>query len=110
MPKRIQLTRAKDWRLPENAVNVARPTKWGNPFSVAEYGRTMAVRLFREYMETAVKSGSISLDELRGKDLACWCPLINFNGDHVPCHADVLLEMANGAGEIKKEANNEHLA
>ena len=29
------------------------------------------------------------LDELRGKDLACWCPL------DVPCHADVLLEWAN---------------
>ena len=27
--------------------------------------------------------------ELRGKDLACWCPLDS------PCHADVLLEIAN---------------
>ena len=27
--------------------------------------------------------------ELRGKDLACWCPLDQ------PCHADVLLELAN---------------
>jgi hypothetical protein len=30
------------------------------------------------------------LDELRGKDLLCWCPLGS------PCHADVLLELANG--------------
>lgn len=30
--------------------------------------------------------------ELRGKDLACWCPLGQ------PCHADVLLELANGKG------------
>ena len=29
------------------------------------------------------------IDELRGKDLACWCPLDQ------PCHADVLLEMLN---------------
>jgi hypothetical protein len=27
--------------------------------------------------------------ELAGKDLACWCPL------NQPCHADVLLELAN---------------
>ena len=30
-----------------------------------------------------------SIDELRGHDLACWCPLDQ------PCHADVLLELAN---------------
>jgi hypothetical protein len=30
------------------------------------------------------------LAALRGKDLACWCPLDQ------PCHADVLLELANG--------------
>ena len=29
------------------------------------------------------------LPELRGHDLACWCPLDG------PCHADVLLELAN---------------
>lgn len=29
------------------------------------------------------------LPELRGKDLACWCPLDK------PCHADVLLELSN---------------
>lgn len=28
--------------------------------------------------------------ELAGRDLACWCPLT------VPCHADVLLAVANG--------------
>lgn len=31
-----------------------------------------------------------ALTELRGHDLACWCPL-----DGSPCHADVLLELAN---------------
>jgi hypothetical protein len=38
------------------------------------------------------------LPSLRGKNLACWCPLDQ------PCHADVLLELANapalvGGGE-----------
>lgn len=28
--------------------------------------------------------------DLAGRDLACWCPL------NQPCHADVLLELANG--------------
>lgn len=32
---------------------------------------------------------------LRGKDLACWCPLKDADGDPSPCHADVLLELAN---------------
>ena len=33
--------------------------------------------------------------ELRGKDLMCWCPLLDKDGNHVSCHADVLLEIAN---------------
>lgn len=36
-----------------------------------------------------------TLTELRGKDLACWCPLEDDAGNRVPCHADVLLELAN---------------
>jgi hypothetical protein len=32
---------------------------------------------------------------LGGKDLACWCPLVDKDGNKVPCHADVLLEIAN---------------
>lgn len=35
------------------------------------------------------------LTELRGKNLACWCPLEDEQGNRVPCHADVLLELAN---------------
>jgi len=33
-PKRIQLRRTKGWRKPEGVVSVARPSRWGNPFSV----------------------------------------------------------------------------
>jgi hypothetical protein len=40
---------------------------------------------FRQQRQALVAS----LDELRGRDLACWCPLDE------PCHADVLLEIAN---------------
>lgn len=97
-PRRIQLRRTKGWRLPEGARSVARPTRWGNPFRVGHEARDAAeaVELF------ALHSGVFGLYELtaadlaplRGCDLACWCPLDK------PCHADVLLELANrGSGE-----------
>lgn len=103
MPKRVQLRRSKGWRKPEGAVVVARPTRWGNPWRVGEPGvRTAAeaVAHFRErlvgprasfYCETTSHMGRIraNIGDLRGKDLCCWCPLDQ------PCHADVLLELAN---------------
>lgn len=90
-PKRIQRRRVKGWRMPEGAVYVGRPTKWGNPFTVdAGHNRFDAVRDFRAMVEGQLRSGvGYPLRELRGKDLICWCPL------HKPCHADVLLELAN---------------
>ena len=69
--------------MPANAVSVTRPGKWGNPYTVEEYGREQAIRLYREWLIGK------DLSELRGKDLACYCVL----GE--PCHADVLLELAN---------------
>lgn len=91
MPKRIQLSRKKGWRLPPNTINVARPSKWGNPFRVEEYGRWGAVDRFRVFMtlRPAVRGKMLNVEELRGKNLACWC------GPDQLCHADVLLELAN---------------
>ena len=89
MPQRIQLSRKKGWRLPANTVNVARPSKWGNPFRVERYGRREAARLYRNMLHASRLSDDARRD-LRGKDLACWCP---FDGE--PCHADALLEIAN---------------
>ena len=94
MPKRIQRKRTKGWRKPEGVVNVTRPSKWGNPFSVAEYGRALAVFNFRQRMRNLAMIDPHAFDELRGKDLMCYCPLDQ------PCHADVLLELAN-SDEIK---------
>lgn len=103
MPKRIQLSRRKGWRMPPNTVKVDRSTKWGNPF-VGD--KAACVKAFRG-LRTGNVSVSVgpdqpitgmawipafeqpSLEPLRGKDLACWCK----PGD--PCHADVLLELAN---------------
>jgi hypothetical protein len=107
MPKRIQRMRSKGWRMPENAVYVGRPTKWGNPFRVGFDGcgcRSVgecihfrcatvaeAVETFRAWAERWNNPRGLlgKIAELRGKDLACWCPLDQ------PCHADVLLEIAN---------------
>lgn len=91
MLKRIQRKRTKGWRMPEGAVYVGRPTKWGNPFPVEEYGRQLSVDNFRRRMDGMRAIGALNLSELRGKDLACWCALDQ------PCHADVLLEIANAA-------------
>ena len=77
--------------MPENAVYVGRPTKWGNPYiAETEKERAIAVENYRDWVESLIDRGVFhDLAELRGKDLACWCPL------HKACHADVLLELAN---------------
>lgn len=96
MPERIQLRRTKGWRKPENAIVVARPATWGNPYRVGSEvvvdRRTVrvtpaiAVALFRIWVD---QYADYARESLRGRDLACWCPLDQ------PCHADVLLEIAN---------------
>ena len=85
--------------MPANTVYVGRPTKWGNPFS---YASTFRKWLNGEiFFQWAARRKVIlsDLDELRGKDLACWCPLVDDNGNRVPCHADILLALANEEAE-----------
>lgn len=148
MPQRIQRRRSKGWRMPEGAIYVGRPSRWGNPFAVGgpsglarvpavdhsghewEYeGRISAAGMRHDYhhadgriirctiREMTVAEtvecyrayvtgggwpidwkpfGAPTLDEIRtlsGRDLCCWCP------PDQPCHADVLLELANGGDE-----------
>jgi hypothetical protein len=91
-PRRIQRRRAKGWKMPPNTVYVGRPTKWGNPYLLKHLTREEAVAAFMKLMKGNVWNLPNSHDakrELRGKNLACWCPLDQ------PCHADVLLEIAN---------------
>jgi len=94
-PHRVQLRRTKGWRIPANTVKVDRTTPWGNPYQGTGDGidRAYMVSLFRAYIdrpEQAAKRADIRR-ELRGKNLACWCP------EGEPCHADVLFEIANGS-------------
>jgi hypothetical protein len=123
-PQRIQLRRTPGWRKPPGVVVVARPSKWGNPYSVGrcsqihepgqhwhvyESGEQLPIRegLTRTeatdwaiYLYEKAIEGDEWRDmiraELAGRDLACWCPLADANGRPVPCHADVLLRIAAG--------------
>jgi hypothetical protein len=113
-PHRVQLSRRKGWRMPPNTVSVARPGALGNPFTKSaaiESGyandatwRSFVVECFRDWLaggrhgrdwwqgpkaDAARSVILVRVPELRGKNLACWCPL------DAPCHADVLLELAN---------------
>jgi len=100
-PERIQLRRTKGWRKPEGAIVVARPSIFGNPYDWRVYGRQDAVRWYRKALIEGVlqpyaqpvdiefRRMAEALETLRGHDLACWCPLAQ------PCHADVLLDLAN---------------
>lgn len=112
MPIRIQRSRAKGWRMPKNAVYVGRPTRWGNPFywrngleaggGNGGWARGCSVDLFREWLIRPAQWPDKPLPPLtadiraalRGRDLVCWCPLISHSA-YVPCHADVLLALAN---------------
>ena len=85
--------------MPAGAVYVGRPTRSGNPFVVADEtadggasSRTEAVRRYRSWLAARPAMVAAARSELAGRDLACWCPL------EEPCHADVLLEVANLSG------------
>ena len=101
--------------MPEGAVYVGRPTRWGNPFRVGVYSdsRSECVEMFRwcisefpvpqdriaHWREVGGDVGCLiclakgrimpQVEYLIGKDLVCWCPLDQ------ECHGDVLLELAN---------------
>lgn len=102
-PIRVQISRRKGWRMPPNTVKVDRSTKWGNHIVVGErrgigyrpWTAEDAVDQYRADLEYATSndrpggSSPTDLSSLRGKNLACWCALDQ------PCHADVLLDLAN---------------
>ncbi len=103
--------------MPEGAIYVGRPSYWGNPWKVGErYEQGTAhfavLTTLRPQLRglSAVHIASVeevvalyfewlvndpprwlSVRELAGHDLVCWCPL------DAPCHADVLLELANAS-------------
>lgn len=97
-PIRVQLSRRKGWKMPPNTVSVARPTVWGNRWKIGTPSRFLgkvvetraeAVACYRGCAWPEAHHKAWVREKLRGKNLACWCPLDQ------PCHADVLLEIAN---------------
>ena len=104
-PQRIQRSRAKGWRMPAGARYVGRPGPWGNPWRVTSTRGAWFVECpgeapvqygsRAEATRAAVDIFALWVGPLRGRDLACWCPLEDEHGDRVPCHADVLLDLAN---------------
>lgn len=121
-PRRFQRRRGRGSRISAGAVYVGRPTVWGNPFRITRSSdfhglpgswfvldgggikhhpeenteraaRQLAVDLYAQRV-AAGRDGFPSeariRSDLTGLDLACWCPA----GE--PCHADVLLRIANG--------------
>jgi hypothetical protein len=97
--------------MPPNTVKVDRTTLFGNPFSIRDYGHDRAVALHRAWIAgkladpelTPARMRSLmqlrekvlaALPTLRGKNLACWCPLPDA-GEQDNCHAALLLELAN---------------
>lgn len=122
-PRRIQLRRTRGWQMPADTVKVDRTTRWGNPYDVREYGSELALHLFESTAcgcwskvaihgvdeETLVQAHAAhcawlrrlggnpverAQTELRGRNLACWCPLPAL-GEDDECHAAILLRIAN---------------
>jgi hypothetical protein len=108
-PVRIRLSRQKGWRMPPDTVKVDRSTRWGNPFNAtAAYmpfdhagypiplhplrtapSLDRCLDMFAAYLRGILSRDANFLAPLRGKNLGCWCKLDQ------PCHADVLLRIAN---------------
>lgn len=106
-PRRIQLRRSQGWRKPANTIVVSRPSKWGNRWTTRQYFNagysgdeaTAAkhcvdayrawLRGERHWAHSPPLPPPPDLTPLRGRNLACWCK------PGAPCHADVLLELAN---------------
>jgi hypothetical protein len=119
-PQRIQRQRVKGWRMPENTLYVGRGSKWGNPINLSDLAAQYPSFTIEQlagaavgHFEDLVRLGTITFSNWRsadgkrgpitwhyppvevirgalaGRDLACWC------APDQPCHADVLLDLAN---------------
>ena len=78
--------------LPAGAVYIGRGSKWGNPFRIGLHGDRATVIARYEAWLRGQRDLLRSLDELRGKDLVCFCA-------PQPCHGDVLLRLADAGRE-----------
>jgi hypothetical protein len=76
--------------MPPNTIYVGRPSRWGNPFKIGAHGsREEVIRKYKTWLTQVLVENPDFLAPLRGKSLACFCKITE------PCHADILLELAN---------------
>ena len=96
-PVRLQRKRTKGFKMESpnglEIVYVGRPSRWGNQFAIRIYGLDGSIRRFKSAALVMKHAYPEAFEEwiapLRGKNLCCWCAIGS------PCHADVLLELAN---------------
>lgn len=75
--------------IPDTAVYIGRPSKYGNPFIIGRDGdRDTVIAKYEAWIATQPALLAVIKRELRGKDLVCWC------APHA-CHGEVLLQIAN---------------
>lgn len=76
---------------PDGAVDIMRPSIWGNPFPLRNESKRQAVlRLYTLWIGQPEQAGlrAKAKMKLRGKDLVCCCA-------PKACHGDILLSIAN---------------
>ncbi len=78
--------------IPARAIYIGRGSKWGNPFRIGPDGDRATV--IAKYEEWIADQHNLlrALDELRGRDLVCFCAPL-------PCHGHVLQKLANASRE-----------
>lgn len=76
--------------VPAGAVYIGRGSKWGNPFRIGLDGDRAAVIAKHAAWLRDRHDLLRALDELRGRDLVCFCA-------PQPCHGDLLLRLANAS-------------
>lgn len=93
-PKRLRVNRDAGWKgRRRDAVYVGRCSEWANPYDYYATPEELTEK-YRKSMEWRTNLHARIRAELAGRDLECHCRL------DVPCHADVLLEIANDEWDV----------
>jgi hypothetical protein len=80
--------------IPAGAVYIGRGSKWGNPFWIGPHGDRATVIAKHGQWLTEQHHLLRALDELRGRDLVCFCA-------PRACHGDLLLRLANATRDAR---------
>lgn len=91
IPTVLNLRTLPGGAVPAGAVLVDRRTPYGNPCLIGRDGtRAEVVAMYEQWLRSRPDLVEKARTELGGRDLVCWCA-------PKPCHADVLLRVANGS-------------